>query len=477
MIYCTGAESAETRFLFTRLYAPDVSTTTCSPSIAKGPEEPFDINVDDESFIKLGQWRQEYGDIVAIKPVQRKSPAFVLNNPLHVRQVLVGNHRNYQKGVGFERIKMLLGNGIIVSDGDFWRSQRRMIQPAFHRKIVAELATMMAECNERKRIEWQQKAELSQTIDLTEEMSELALDVVLRALFSHDLDQLISRVGSNPFSMLVEDFSRDLKMAMRFRSLTKHVADIMSTRREERRIEHDFLSLLMETRDKDTGQPMSDKALIDEVMTIIVAGHETTAGTLNWAWYLLSQHSDIESAVHREVDALGASPSFESLSALRYTRQFIDETLRLYPPVWLFSRKAIADDEFVLDSGAGSESGGESEASSTSISIPAGADIFLCPYLLHRDARYWDQPDECLPERFSDEQIKERNKDVYYPFSLGSRRCIGEFFSLVDMQLHIGLLARHFILRHVPDKPIDIEPHINLRARHSIYMAPTLRDV
>ncbi len=438
-----------------------MSQSTSPSSHVKGPTEPFDINVDDASFAKLAEWRKEYGDIVSVTPLQRKSQALVLNCPEHVRHVLVGNHRNYSKGVGFERVKMLLGNGIIVSDGDFWRSQRRMIQPAFHRKIVGSLAAMMVTCNERKQADWQAKAEQALSINLTEEMSELALEVILRALFSDDLDRLIESTGSNPFSMLVEDVTRDLKLAMRFRALTRHVAHIMDNRRRESRIEHDFLSLLMETKDKDTHLPMSDKALIDEVMTIIVAGHETTAGTLNWAWYLMSQHDNIEAELHAEVDALGADPAFEDIATLRYTRQLIDETLRLYPPVWLFSRKAIAADELILDGQI--------------TKVSQGADIFLCPYLLHRDPRYWDRPDECLPERFSDDQIKERNKDVYYPFSLGSRRCIGEFFSLVDMQLHLGLLARHFTLHHVPDKPVDIEPHINLRARHSIFMRPEVR--
>lgn len=435
-----------------------------SPSThAMGPSEPFDINVDDESFEKLLQWRDQFGDIVAVTPSKRKAKAFVLNNPELVRHVLVGNHRNYSKGVGFERVKMLLGNGIIVSDGDFWRSQRRMIQPAFHRKIVGSLAIMMASCNERKLIDWQSKATRGISINLTEEMSELALEVILRALFSDDLDKLIESEAGNPFSMLVEDVTRDLKLAMRFRALTKHVANIMARRRDESRIEHDFLSLLMETRDKDTHKPMSDKALIDEVMTIIVAGHETTAGTLNWAWYLMSQHGGIEKSVHSEVDKLDDSPEYDDLSALKYTRQLIDETLRLYPPVWLFSRKAIQADELPCSTGA--------------VTVPAGADLFLCPYLLHRDPRYWERPNECLPERFADDQIKERNKDVYYPFSLGSRRCIGEFFSLVDMQLHIGLLARHIRLRHVPGKPVELEPHINLRARHSIFMMPEVRNV
>jgi enediyne biosynthesis protein E7 len=438
-----------------------VSNITSLPGIADGPDEPFDINVDEATFANLARWSRQYGDVVSVKPRLRKSPAWVLNNPEHVRHVLIGNHRNYAKGVGFERIKMLLGNGIIVSDGDFWRSQRRMIQPAFTRRIIASLSRMMVRCTKQKLIDWQGKAAESTPVNLTEEMSELALEVVLRALFSDDLDRLIEQQGSNPFSLLVDDVTRDLKLAMRFRALTRHVSTMMERRRQESRIEHDFLSLLMETRDKDTGQAMADKALIDEVMTIIVAGHETTAGTLNWVWYLLSQHATIESRLHAEVDALSADPEFEDLPALEYARQIIDETLRLYPPVWLFSRKAIDADVLTRAEG--------------DIEIAAGADIFLCPYLLHRDPRYWEYPERFMPERFSDAAIKERNRDVYYPFSLGSRRCIGEFFSLVDMQLHLGLLARHIKLRHLPDKPVDIEPHINLRARHSIMMLPEIR--
>lgn len=439
---------------------------------APGPAEPFDVNVDHSTFEKLGQWIEQYGDTVAITQLKRKSPAILLNNPEHVKQVLIGNHRNYAKGVGFERVAMLLGNGIIVSDGDFWRSQRRMIQPVFHRKIVANLAQMMQRCNERKLLQWQHKAAEGIAIDLTTEMSALALEVILRALFSDDLDELIQQQEENPFAMLVEDVTRDLKLAMRFRGLTRHVARIMETRRQQNRIEHDFLSLLMETRDKDTLQPMADKALIDEVMTIIVAGHETTAGTLNWAWYLLSQNAAVERKLHREVDALapaesaasqaaGIGPGFDDLTKLGYTRQVIDETLRLYPPVWLFSRKARDSDVFTTEAG--------------DIRVPAGTDIFLSPYFLHRDKQHWTDPDVFDPGRFADENIRERNRHVYYPFSLGSRRCIGEFFSLVDMQLHFGLLAQHIRLQHLPGEPVEIEPLINLRSRSSIMMMPILR--
>ncbi len=429
-----------------------MSSQTTVSKLPPGPPDCFDINVDDETFDRLSEWVAEYGDIITVKALNRNAPSIVLNNPDYVKQVLISNHRNYRKGVGFERVKMLLGNGIIVSDGDFWRSQRRMIQPVFHRKVVEKLATMMRDCNEAKLRQWLADAESQTVINITEEMSALALEVVLKALFSRDLDWLIEQQGGNPFMMLVEDSSRDLKFAMRFRVLTRHVAEMMAKRRSEDRVEHDFLSLLMETRDKDTNEAMDDKALIDEVMTIIVAGHETTAGTLNWAWYLLSQHPEIETRLQAEADALTADPGFKDLEQLDYARQVAEETLRLYPPVWLFSRKAIDADTL-----------GEYD-------IPAGSNIFLCPYLLHRDPNYWDSPDNFKPERFDAEAVKVRPRHIYYPFSLGSRRCIGEFFSLVDMQLHLGLMARHLKLTHVPDQPVGIEPHINLRARHPIMM-------
>lgn len=425
------------------------------PSLQKrppGPAAPFDINVDEETFHNLARWRLEYGDIIRLEPAKRTAPAFVLNNPEHVRHVLIGNHRNYTKGVGFERVKMLLGNGIIVSDGDFWRSQRRMVQPMFHKQVIGEFSLMMQRCNRAKLADWKSRAVGTAEVNITVEMSELALEVVLRSLFSTDLDELIKASGENPFNLLVQDPTRDLKFAMRFRQLTHHVLAMMNARREENRTEKDFLSMLMSTVNKDTGDHMPDNAIVDEVMTIIVAGHETTAGTLNWVWYLLSQHPEIEARLHAEVDALSDQPGIEDLPRLTYTRQVIEEALRLYPPVWLYSRKAIDNDQ--LDD----------------YEIPAGADIFLSPYLLHRDPTHWEDPEVFNPDRFSASESQDRNRYAFFPFSLGSRRCVGEFFSMVDMQLHLALLARSVRLTHTSREPVTLEPHINLRTKHDIMM-------
>jgi len=430
-----------------------------STAVPPGPSERFDVTVDEASFERMGKWQREYGNLFRVPAAKREDDAWIVNAPDDVRRVLIGNHRNYSKGVGFERVALMLGNGIIVSDGARWKSQRRMIQPAFHRQVIERFSLTMQACNEALLQRWCRVADEGGVVDVTHDMSELALEVILRCLFSEDLDRLIRSEGHNPFAMLVDEATRDLRLAMRFRGLTRHVQAMVESRRREARRPDDWLALLMAARDKDTGEPMTMRALLDEVMTLIVAGHETTAGTLNWIWHLLGSHPEAEARLHAEVDALPGAPGFADLPVLDYARQVADEALRLYPPVWLFSRKAIGPDTL----------GG--------LTVPAGADIFLSPWLMQRDAAYWSQPDAFRPERFADVQAPGLKRTAWYPFSLGARRCIGEFFSMVDMQLHLGLVARTLTLRPRPGDPASpaVEPLINLRARHPILMTPQRR--
>lgn len=424
-----------------------------------GPEERFDVTVDEASFERLGRWHDTYGNLFRVRPDKRTDDGWLVNDPADVRRVLIGNHRNYSKGVGFERVALLLGNGIIVSDGPRWRSQRRMIQPAFHRQVIERFSRTMQDCNAELLARWCVAADRGSSVDVTRDMSELALQVILRCLFSEDLDRLIEREGHNPFELLVDDVTRDLKLAMRFRGLTRHVAAMVAARNAERRMPHDWLSMLMQARDKESGEPMSERGLLDEVMTIIVAGHETTAGTLNWIWYLLGRNPDAESRLHAAIDALPGDPGFDDLPALDYARQIADEALRLYPPVWLFSRKALGEDQL----------GGHR--------IAPGSDIFLSPWLMQRDPEHWPQPSQFRPERFADVDAAALKRTAWYPFSLGSRRCIGEFFSMVDMQLHLGLIARTLRLRPVETSApeMGVEPLVNLRSRASIVMTPQYR--
>ena len=392
-----------------------------SQNLPQGPETPYDINTTDESFPKVADYIAEYGSFCLIKPVSRSNNTILINDPDAVKAILVKNHENYKKGPGFERVKMLLGNGIIVSDGAFWRKQRRMIQPAFSRKCIDGLAKKMQKANQDWLLSWEKKADSGELLNLTGEMSELSLEIILRCLFSGDLDKLIAQEGKNPFDILTYDLARDIQFVMRFRALKSLVQQLIDKRRQSSMRYHDFLEAFIDAIDKETGEAMTDKEIIDEVMTLIIAGHETGATTLNWAWYLLSLNPAEEIKLQHEVDneVSGDIPTFDEVGKLHFTQQVIEEALRLYPPVWLYSRTAINDDTV-----AGYD-------------IPAGTNIFFAPYFLHRHPDYWDEPESFLPDRFAAEAVKKRHKFAFIPFSAGPRRCIGDYFSIVEMQIHL----------------------------------------
>ncbi|MBI3560707.1 MAG: cytochrome P450 [Gammaproteobacteria bacterium] len=426
---------------------------TTPSTLPPGPAEPYDMQTNAASFAHLSDW-VGYGDILYIKPQQRKAPTFVLNHPDYVKHVLVGNHANYHKGVGFERVKMLLGNGIIVSDGPFWRRQRRRVQPAFDRSVIAGLADEIKHINLRLLARWQDSARNHEVVNITAATNDLALEIVLRAIFSDDFDRLLAEQGTNPFACLVDDNRRDLKLAVKFRALTKLVAEVIARRRQSKRSKQDFLGIMLATTDKDSRSAMLDKELIDEVMTLIVAGSETSATTMNWTWYVLAVYPEIAARFYAEIDAasFSAAPEYLHLPELDYSRQIIEEVLRLYPPVWLYSRKALGEDRL------------------GDYVIPAGADIFISPYYLHRLPQFWPQPELFDPARFSEAAIKARHKFVYIPFSAGPRRCIGDFFALVEAQLHFGLMGRHFRMEYLGERVVELAPEVNLRSKHPLMM-------
>jgi enediyne biosynthesis protein E7 len=417
-------------------------------------EAQFDIGATDDSLERMSELFARFGDIYRVYAPGRKSYTYVINHPDDVKRVLVSNHRNYTKGTGLDRVRILLGNGIMTSEGDFWKRQRYMMQPMFHRRVMTEFASLIDDANSRFIERWERQASRGQLVNITDDMSELTLDIVLRSIFGRDLDRLARHPGGNPFEVVTKEQARNLQFAYKFRSLSKLIAELMRTRRESEEEHFDFLAMLMAARDKDTGAAMSDRELIDEVMTLVVAGHETTASGLNWTWYLLSQHPDVDARMHAEIAGTEEhpAPSLAQMEALTYTHQIIDETLRLYPPGWLLSRRTIEPD--VL--------GG--------YPIPAGTDVLLSPYLLHRHPRYWKDPDAFKPERFAPEAEAERPRFAYMPFAAGPRHCIGETFALYEMLVHLYKVARRYRLTYVPDEPITLEAQINLRTRKPLYM-------
>lgn len=417
-----------------------------------GPAERHTLNADPESLAVLTRLTAQYGDLVCVWSKDRPHPSFFLNDPDHVRQVLVGNHGNYVKGVGFERVKMLLGNGIITSDGEFWRRQRTMIQPGFSRGSVARLSENVLACNRGIRDTWRDLAGRGATIDVTRAMSHYGLEVILRSIFSVDLPRLVS--GSSPFAFLAEDPTRDIRTVLRVRELGRVILGCIAERRRSGERPYDFLSLMLDARDRKTGAAMTDGEILDELKTLIIAGHETSAGTLNWAWYLLARHPEVERRLLAEIAERLPGPDFgfDEVMALEYMPRVLKETLRLYPPVWLFSRRAVGPDRL-----------GDYD-------VPAGTHIFISPYLFHRNARLWEDPERFDPERFTGPGAEERERSAFIPFSAGSRRCAGEYFSFVEMQMHLAMLAPLFRLVPVSGEPMGIDPAINLRSQSGIMM-------
>ena len=417
-------------------------------------ELQFDIGATDDSLDRMVELFGRYGDTYRVFSPTRKAYTYVVHHPDDVKRVLVSNHRNYTKGMGLDRVKILLGKGLMTSEGDLWKRQRYMMQPFFHRRVITEFAKTLDSANDRFIARWEALAARGEPVNITEEMSELTLDIVLRSIFGRDLDRMSEQAGGNPFEVVTKNQERNLQFAFKFRSLAKIVAGLMERRRAEQEEHFDYLGMLMDARDKDTGAAMSDRELIDEVMTLVVAGHETTASGLNWTWYLLSQNPEAEARLHAEIDAAPdmLTPGLAQMESLAYTQQVVNEALRLYPPGWLLSRRTIEAD--VL--------GG--------YEIPAGANVLLPLYLLHRDGRFWKDPEAFWPERFAPEHEAERPRFSYMPFAAGPRHCIGETFALYEMLMHLYKVARRYRLTYVPDKPLELEAQINLRTLHPLHM-------
>jgi enediyne biosynthesis protein E7 len=433
--------------------APDLPTTA-PPRQPPEVAEHFDVGATEDSLERMTELFARYGDTYRVYAPGRKGYTWVINHPDDVKRVLVSNHRNYTKGTGLDRVKILLGNGLMTSEGDFWRRQRYMMQPFFHRRVVTEFNQLIDAANARFIEKWAAQAARGELVNLTDDMSELTLQIVLGSIFGKDLATLTQQPGGNPFEVVTRETARDLKFAYKFRSLAKLVSQLMAKRRAAPAEHFDFLGMLMNARDKESGDPMTERALIDEVMTLVVAGHETTASGLNWAWYLLATHPEADARMHAEIEATPelSAPGLGQMEELQYTQNVVNEALRLYPPGWLLSRRSVEADTL---------SGYE---------LPAGTDVLLSPYLLHRHPQYWKEPDAFRPERFDAAHESERPRFAYIPFAAGPRHCIGESLALYEMLMHLYKVGRHYRLRLASEEPIELEAQINLRTRKPLFM-------
>ena len=397
---------------------------------------------------------------------------FVLvNEPDFIEHILVTRHQNYVKGPLVRQIlQQLLGNGLLTSEGDFWRRQRRIMALAFHHQHLAKAAAVMARRAGQRVRRWRIPCEEGKPLDIAQEMRSLTMEIAAEALFSRDIADSTNELGEalttviaslgkpNPIDILglPNWFPRWPRHRARsaLARLDRTIYDIIATRRSTEGPSGDLLSLLLSARDEETDEGMTDAQLRDEVMTLFLAGHETTAVALTWTLYLLSRHPGIERTLHDEVDrVLGEGElTFADVQAPSYTRMVIEEAMRLFPPAFTISRMALADDEV----------GGHP--------IRAGSLVSISPYLTLRNPRLWKDPLRFDPERFTPDRVKQRHRFAFLPFGGGPRVCIGAGFAMTEACLVLATIAHAYRLRVVPGHRVEAYGRLTLRPRYGLRM-------
>jgi cytochrome P450 len=403
----------------------------------------------------LRQSWQRYGEVVRLRMAGRTM--ILLAHPDHVRHVLYDNRDNYFKGPTYDSFRLLSGNGLITSEGDFWKRQRRLAAPAFHNAAIAALGEIMTGATVDMLAAWDAGSPVVR-FDLHQEMTRLTLRIVGESLFGQDLRgdmdlsapafamalrEVIDRgsAGFAPPIWLPTPGNRRLRRALKV--LDDLVYRIIEQQRRQPGSNGHLLAMFMSSVDEETGARMDDRQLRDEIITMYLAGHETTALALTWTWHLLSHHPAICDRLEGELAEVlgGRVPAVADLPRLRYTRMVFEESMRLYSPVWTIARDVRADDEI------------------SGYRIPAGSSVLLSQYVIHRRPELWPDPDTFDPERFAPERVKERHKFAYFPFSTGPRVCIGNTFTLVEGTLILATVCQRYRMRALlgPVVPADIQ--------------------
>jgi len=450
-----------------------MSAETANPLFAPNPPEHMTLR---QSFAVMrdnymNAWTADaYREPYVVNKVLG-TQFIVVTKPEYIKHILLDNADNYIKSpMQQTTLVPFVGNGLIASEGDFWRRQRRIAQPAFHHKRLVSFADTMVTATEEMLERWHNHAGTGEAIDAWEEMTHVTLDIISRTMFGTGMSESDAAFVREAFGIISDDLgtppyqdllglpswiprfvSRRAKKVIR--ELRTFIENIITERRAEGPGVHgDLLDMLLEARDEETGEGMTDEQLRDEVITIFIAGHETTANGLAWAWYVLSERPDVERRLYEEVYGVlkDRAPTFEDLKSMPYNKMVFEETIRLFPPAPAFLRKAIEADKV-----------GDLE-------IPAGAEITLTPWVTHRHHALWERPNEFIPERFRPENSKDRHKYAYFPFGGGSRICIGNSFAMMEAQLIMATVVRKYRLKLVPSHPVEPQSKITLRPRYGL---------
>ena len=414
---------------------------------------------------------QTYGHMAHYR-LGRSHIVFV-NEPEFIHEILINQPQHFIKERTQRRMKILLGEGLITSDGEVHRRQRRIAAPAFHRQRIQAYGAIMVDRAAHMRGQWQPQ----QPIDIASQMMQLTLEVVARTLFNTDATGDVLQINDQVnVIMQLYNYLIALPRAeaylhwplpglVRFRRargrLDKVVQRMIADHRADGVDRGDLLSMLLASRDEESDHSgMTDEQLRDEVLTIFLAGYETVANALTWTWYLLSQNSEAEVRMHAEIDAvLGRErlPTLEDLPRLRYTEMVLAESMRLYPPAWAMGRQSIADVEL------------------GPYRFPAGTYFFFSQYIIQRSAEYFPEPLRFDPDRFLPEHKARRHRFAYFPFGGGGRQCIGEAFAWMEGVLMLATIAQQWGLRFVPGQTVDVQPKITLRPKFPMMFVPEAR--
>jgi len=414
--------------------------------------------------------RKEYGDIAYVRLGPKH--IYIISNPEAIREVLVQHHKSFHKGQALQGARRLLGTGLLTNEGESHRRNRRILQPHFHHERIAAYARDMSTYARRTRDAWRD----GQTIDMADEMMRTTLTITGKALFDVDVEadkELLAVLSTG-----VEDFNRVVLPAAGFidrlplpnsrrhmkarKELDRRIYAMIEERRADLGQRHDLLDMLLMAQDSEEGTGgLTDQQVRDEAVTLLLAGHETTANAMTWTWYLLSQNPEAEAKMHAEVDrVLGSrAATFEDVPNLKYTRMVMAEGMRMFPPAWIISRQSTA------------------EVQVAGYTLPKGSLVIMPQYIVHRDERYFPEPDQFLPERWEPEaQAKQdRPKYSYFPFGGGPRVCVGEPFAWMEGQIILASIAQKWKLRLVPGHPVEPLPQLTLRPKYGLKMTVQAR--
>ncbi len=446
------------------------SSTNPAPGPKGRPVVGSSLDFRKDALGFLSSARENYGGIYSFyltTPVGRLL-THVIQKPDHVRHVLQDHYQSYRKaGTYTKHMRGIVGNGLLTSEGEFWRKHRRIAQPAFHRKSINHLGSVMVETTEEMlRKGWESKVRERQPVDVCSEMTALALNIAGKSLFATDLSQETSGI-KEAVSFLLRYTDQRVRAIVRMperlptpsrrryqeslATLDELIYRIIGESRESgaNGTIPNLISTLSAVSDEDTGEGMSEREIRDEVLTLLVAGHETTASALSWTFYLISEHPEVYEQLSTELSAVlgGRAPTADDFPNLPYTQMVFKEALRLYPPVWGVPRIAVEDDEI----------GG--------YVIPEESRVLVSPYLAHRDPEMWNDPEAFDPDRFSAANEQARPRFAYFPFGGGPRQCMGNNFALMEGVMVLATVAQKYRPQPVPGSDVSAEVAMTLRPR------------